>query len=80
MHTTSTFFNMFVASVLMAAVQILRGPANRILGLPIHVRIFLQHRRTNEASTGMKSQMCWKGNELCRNNGLYCPETACPMD
>jgi hypothetical protein len=40
---------MFVTSVLMAAVQILQGPVNRILGLQIYVRIFLQHGRTNEA-------------------------------
>jgi hypothetical protein len=78
-HTTSTFFNMFVTSVFMAAVKILQGPVNHILGLQIHVRIFLQHGRTNEANTGMKSQMCWKGDELCWNNGLYGPETACPM-
>jgi hypothetical protein len=80
METTSTFFTMIFASVSTAAVQILRGCVNRILGLQIHVSEFLQHDETNEEITGMKPQMCQKGNELCRNNGLNCPETVCGMD
>jgi hypothetical protein len=73
MHTTSTFFNMFVTSVLTAAVQILQGPINRVLGLQIHVRIFLQHGRTNEASTGMKSQVCWKGKGTAPDQWIISP-------
>jgi hypothetical protein len=82
MEMTSTFFTMIFASVSTVAVQILRGCVNRILGrrLQIHVSEFLQHGETNEEITGMKPQMCQKGNELRRNNGLNCPETVCGVD
>jgi hypothetical protein len=53
-HNINIFQHVFTSD-LMAAVKILQGPVNRILGLQIHVRIFLQHGRANEASTGMKS-------------------------